>query len=93
MSSGWIDEEHQREPTKSTASGGLKNTCGDIAAGITDETQVYTRSFSIPCIIKEGAKHEMSQQVLEHPAAASQITAVCAIHINISGQTVPRIVL
>ena len=76
-----------------TASGALQNECGDIAAGITDETQVYTRRSSVSCRMREGAKREMSQQVLEHPAPASQIDAVCAVPNDLPGQTLPRIVL
>lgn len=46
----WVGElgrVHQREPTKFTASESLRNECGDIAAGITDEIKVDTRRGAI----------------------------------------------
>lgn len=93
LPSGWIQEELQRELTKPTAIEALQDECGDITAGITDDIQDYTRHSSIPCYMRENIMRKMSQRVSENSVLASQVDAVSAISIDLSGQTPSRIVL
>ena len=40
--------------------------------------------------MREGVQREPSQQVLEHPVPASQISTICAIRADLSSQLLPQ---